>query len=185
MKTLQESLFDKDIITNDKRVGHFLKDLVFYDGEFLMRLKGNFNFDITAGLPGQTHALSVIDWKKVRKDLIKYNGNNIDLGLYAHYNSDKYKVHSIESTSKTEAFAKLILCIPTAEECNFNSYNSRFRDEMCKKLNEYIISKMKDIYSFDIETKDGDQLDIVLNKNYNEQYKRFEVCRWEFLKITD
>ena len=188
MKSLQESLFDKDLVKTDKGVGFRLLDQAFFDGEILKRLKGNYDFDMRAGLRGATHALGVIDWKKVRTDLKKYGGTNIDLGDYAYYNSDKYKVHNSESKPKTEMFARLILCIPTSEECNFNSFNSRFRDEMCKKLDEYITGKIgtgkpaKEFYSFDVETKDGNQLDIVLHTN---DYNNFEVCRWEFLKLRD
>jgi len=188
MKTLQESLFDKDIVTNSNKVGHQLKDQVFYDGEVLKRLKGNYDFDMRAGFQGAVHALGVIDWRKVRTDLKKYGGTDIDLGDYAYYNSDKYKVHNSESKPKTEAFARLILCIPTAEECNFNSFNSRFRDEMCKKLDDYITGKIgtgkpaKEFYSFDVETKGNNQIDVVLHTN---DYNNFEVCRWEFLKLRD
>ena len=186
MKTLQESLFDKDIVKNDKGVGYRLLDQVFYDGEVLKRLKGNYDSDRRAGFVGAVHALGVIDWKKVRADLKKYGGTNIDLGLYAHYNSDKYKVHNAESKPKTEAFARLILCIPTAEECKFGSFNSRFRDEMCEKLNEYITGKIgtgkpaKEFYSFDVETS-SISVDIVLHTN---DYNNFEVCRWQFLKLN-
>ena len=196
MKSLQESLFDKDIVKTDKGVGFKLMDQAFFDGEVLKRLKGawiSWSYDILVGLPGATHALGVIDWKKVRADLKRYGGTDIDLGDYAYYNSDKYKVHNAESKPKTEAFARLILCMPTAEECNFNSYNSRFRDEMCKKLDEYITGKIgtglpaKKIYSFDVETKDGDQVDVVLWFNADSRFDNgaIEVCRWEFLKLGD
>ena len=188
MKSLQESLFDKDIVKTDKGIGFKLIDQAFFDGEVLRRLKGNWKYDTLVGLPGATHALGVIDWKKVRADLKKYGGTDIDLGDYAYYNSDKYKVHNSESKPKTEAFARLILCMPTAEKCNFDSYNSRFRDEMCKKLDEYITGKIgtglpaKVIYSFDVETKDGDQVDVVLWYNARGS-DAIKVCRWEFLKL--
>jgi hypothetical protein len=187
MKTLQESLFDKDIVKTNKGVGFRLQDQAFYDGEWLRRLKGNYDFDIRADLPGATHALGIINWKKVRADLKKYGGDDIDLGDYAYYNSDKYKVHNATTKPKTEAFARLILSIPTTEECHFDAYNSRFRDEMCGKLNEYIVEEKKDIYTFDVETKFKDlQLDVVLRiKNDRVRNRDLDLCRWEFLKLNE
>ena len=188
MKSLQESLFDKDIVTNSNKVGHQLKDQVFYDGEVLKRLKGNYNYDFYVGLPGWPHALGLIDWNKVKGDLKKFGGKDIDLGMYAHYNTDKYKIHNTDTKPKTEAFARLILCIRTGEECQLNSYNSRFRDELSEKLNEYLVEKTgtgaptKKLFYFDVETKHN-QIDIVLwHKGYD---KSLEVIRWEFLKLRD
>lgn len=188
MKSLKESLFDPDIVTNSNKVGHQLKDQVFYDGESLIRLKGHYNFDMLVGLPGWPHALGLIDWKKVRQDLKKFGGKDIDLGDYAHYNTDKYKIHNTDTKLKTEAFARLILSIRTAEECQLNSYNSRFRDELSEKLNEYLVEKTgtgaptKNLFHFDVETK-RDQIDVVLwHKGYD---RSLEVIRWEFLKLRD
>lgn len=188
MRTLQESLFDKDIVTNSNKVGHQLKDQVFYDGEVLRRLKGNFGYDAYVGLPGWPHALGLIDWKKVKGDLKKFGGKDIDLGMYAHYNTDKYRIHNVDTKPKTEAFARLILSIRTVEECQLNSYNSRFRDELSEKLNEYLVEKTgtgaptKNLFHFDVETKHN-QIDIVLwHKGYD---RSLEVIRWEFLKLRD
>lgn len=188
MRTLQESLFDKDIVTNSNKVGYQLKDQVFYDGEVLRRLKGNFGYDAYVGLPGWPHALGLIDWKKVKGDLKKFGGKDIYLGMYAHYNTDKYRIHNVDTKPKTEAFARLILCIRTAEECQLNSYNSRFRDELSEKLNEYLVEKTgtgaptRNLFHFDVETKHN-QIDIVLwYKGYD---RSLEVIRWEFLKLRD
>ena len=183
-----ESLFDKDIVTNSDKVGYQLKDQVFYDGELLRRLKGNYDLDMRVGLPGWPHVLGLIDWKKVKKDLNKFDGKDIDLGLYAHYNTDKYKIHNAETKSKTEAFARLILCIRTAEECQFDSYNSRFRDELSEKLNEYLVEKTgtgaptKKLFSFDVETKHN-EIDVVLWHNGYD--RRSDMARWEFLKLRE
>ena len=190
MKTLAESLFDKDAITNSDDIGYQLKDQVFYDGEILHRLTGVWNLAALAGVPGQPHALIMIDWKKVKADLKKYKGQNIDLGLYAHYNSDKYKIHNATTKVKTEAFARLILSIRTAEKCNFESYNHNqaFERDLCDKLNKYIVEKTltgapaKDSFYFKVETKHNALNVLFYNRGY---YSNYELIRWEFLKLRD
>lgn len=188
MRTLAESLFDRDIVTNSDKVGHRLKDQVFFDGEVLKRLKGNYSYDIYVGLPGWPHALGLIDWKKVKGDLKKFDGKDIDLGSYAHYNTDKHKIHNAETKPKTEAFARLILSIRTMVECQFGPYNNTFEYELSEKLNEYLVEKTgtgaptKNFFHFDVETKHN-QIDVALwYKGYD---RSIEVIRWEFLKLRD
>ena len=79
MKSLKESLFDKDLVKKDIP-GHQLKDLVYFDGQWVYRLlsKDSFGFK-------NPHVLEIIDWKRVRQNLKKWGGDKIDLGLYAYW----------------------------------------------------------------------------------------------------
>lgn len=134
MKTLKESLFDTDLA--DKNAGHKLNDIAFFDGQWVYRM-----YIITRDalhIKGN-NALEVIDWKKVRKDLKKFGGDKIDLGLYGYANADKHIIRNTETNKKTEDFARLILSIPYGEEYYWGGFNSRFRDEFVPKLDEYII----------------------------------------------
>ena len=190
MKTLAESLFDKDVITNSNDIGYQLKDQVFYDGEILRRLGDEWYLAALAGVPGQPHALIMIDWKKVGVNLKKYKGQNIDLGLYAHYNTDKYKIHNTATKVKTEAFARLILSMRMAEKCDFESYNHNqtFERDLCDKLNKYIVEKTvtgapaKDSFYFKVETKHNALTVLFYSQGYDRNY---ELIRWEFLKLRD
>ena len=187
MKTLQESLFDKDLVEKDVP-GHQLVDLVFYDGEEVRRLNnkvsGNINA-VKAGMPSAVHGLGAINWTKVRRDLKKNKGENIDLGLYAYWNNDQYRVRTNETIKKTEMFARLIMCLPYHEECRFGAFNSRWRDEFEELLSEYIVDKSptgapgKESYKLQVETSNVG-VDIVL---YSIGYECVELVRWSFLKL--
>ena len=175
MKSLVESLFDKDLA--QKGVPGFqLKDIVFFDGQWVYKyqhpnLKKN-------------NVLEIIDWKKVRADLKKWGGDKIDLGRYAYANADAWIIRNSETVRKTENFARLIMSIPYAEECYFGSFNSRFRDEFLLKLNKYILPEYGPDYPgfhFDIvTTRFGLVITIEYDPTGDEKYLRFE-----FLKKSD
>ena len=159
MKSLSESLFDGDLI--EKEIpGHQLKDIVVFDGQWVYRLRKGYSRIIipTKGYD-KDNALGVIDWKKVRRDLKKWGGNKIDLGLYPYANADEYIMRTAETNKKTEDFARLILSIPYIEEYYFGRFNSRFCEEFIPKLTEYILPQYKnfnsssDVFYFDIDTK--------------------------------
>ncbi len=190
MKSLSESLFDRDLI--EKEVpGHQLKDIVFFDGQWVYRLrKGYSQVIIPVEDYDKDNALSIIDWKKVRWDLKKWGGNKINLGLYAYASADKYNIRNTETTKKTEDFARLILTIPYIEEYNFGGFNSRFCEEFVPKLTEYILpeyrfkSYMKQFY-FDIITRSKFGITIVVKYGRYNPSNDPEVLRWEFVKNSD
>jgi len=174
MKSLSESLFDKDLVTKDIP-GHQLKDLVFFDGQWVYRLmdKSNFGFK-------QPHILEIIDWGKVRHDLKKFQGDKIDLGLYAYANADSHNIRNVDTNKKTEAFARLIMSIPFVEDCNFGSWNSRFRDEFLPKLNDYILPGRKDFH-FELTTT---RFGVIFTVHYGPWGDQ-ELLRFEFVKYDN
>lgn len=174
MKSLQESLFDRDLVQKEVP-GHQLKDIVFFDGQWVYRLldKSNFGFK-------QPHILEIIDWGKVRKDLKKFQGDKIDLGLYAYASADQHNIRNTDTNKKTEAFAKLILSIPFVSEVHFGGYNSRFRDEFVQKLNEYILPSRKDFH-FELTTT---RIGVIFTVHYGPWGDQ-ELLRFEFVKYSD
>ncbi len=171
MRSLSESLFDRDLVEKEP-IDNQLKDLVVFDGQWVCRLmdKSNFGFK-------QPHILEIIDWNKVRRDLKKFHGDKIDLGLYAYSNADRLNIRNNDTNKKTETFARLIMSIPFIEDCNFGSYNSRFRDEFLPKLNDYILPRWKDFH-FELTTT---RFGVIFTVHY-EPWGDKELLRWEFLK---
>ena len=191
MKSLVESLFDNDLVQKEIP-GHQLKDIVFFDGQWVYRLRKGYS-KIIIPIEGydKDNALGVIDWKKVRQDLKKWGGNKINLGLYAYANADEYNIRNTETTKKTEDFARLILTIPYIEEYHFGEFNSRFRDEFIPKLDEYILPQykqhMKHFY-FDINSRSKFGMTVALKygcESYNFSTFDTEVLRFEFVKNSD
>ena len=182
MKTLKESLFDTDLVQKDVP-GHKLKDIVYFDGQWVYRYQAPFL--------KTNNALEVIDWNMVRKDLKKYGGDKIDLGLYAYPNADQRIIRNSQTVKKTEDLARLILSIPYVSEYKFGYYNDKFRDEFLKELNKYIFpDKLGTEKSFHIHT--GFYFDVISDSKWvfaivlkygptgGEEYLRFE-----FLKYSD
>ena len=170
-----ESLFDRDLVEKDIP-GHQLKDLVFFDGQWVYKLlsKDSFGFK-------NPHALEIIDWKQVRKDLKKWGGDKIDLGLYAYANADAHNIRNADTNKKTENFARLIMSIPYIEEVKFGEFNSRFRDEFLKKLDSYILPNWKQDFHFELMTGR-------YGLNFTLHYAPWgdqELLRFEFLKNSD
>lgn len=174
MKSLKESLFDKDLVEKDIP-GHQLKDLVFFDGQWVYKLlsKDYFGFK-------NPHVLEIIDWKRVRQSLKKWGGDKIDLGLYAYANADAHNVRNVDTNKKTENFARLIMSIPYIEEVNFGGFNSRFRDEFLKKLDNYILPNWKRDFHFELITT---RFGLVFTLHYSPWGDQ-ELLRFEFLKNT-
>lgn len=133
MKSLRESLFDKDLVEKD--IAYQLKNTMIFDGQYVYPAHKDVLVDMGLN-PNSNHVLDVIDWKKVRKDLKEYGGDKLDLGLYeySHINN----IRTADVVKKTEMFAKLILILPYGESIVLGSYNSRFRDEFEDILNKYI-----------------------------------------------
>ena len=140
MKSLKESLFDKDLIKRSPEL-YQLKNLVTFDGQWVLRLDDwqKRLVDIKVN-----NVLSIIDWRKVKQDLKKLGGEDIDLGLYPYANSSDTNVRTAETNKKTEMFARLIMSIPYTEELHLTGFNSRFRDEFLPKLNDYILKEYRD-----------------------------------------
>ena len=174
MKSLQESLFDKDIVQKEIH-GHQLKDIVYFDGQWVYRLMDKSNFGFR-----NNHILEIFDWSEVRKDLKKFGGDKIDLGLYAYASADQHNIRNVDTNKKTEAFAKLIMSIPFASEFNFGSYNSRFRDEFIPKLDDYILPGRKDFHFELITTRFG----AIFTVHYGPWGDQ-ELLRFEFLKYDN
>ena len=148
---ITESLFDKDLVTRD--ITSSIKDDVFFDGQWVARLrKGMSKVFIPIEGISKDNVLEVIDWKKVKKDLKLFGGTNLDLGLYAYANNSEHNIRTVETTKKTEDFARLIMSVPCVEKINFNGYNSRFRDEITPRLNSYILPEFKHKFYFDCLT---------------------------------
>ena len=180
MKNLSESLFDQDIVQKDIP-GHKLKDIAFFDGQWVYRYQAPFL--------KTNNALEVIDWNMVRKDLKKYGGDKIDLGLYAYANADQYNIRNAQTNKKTEMFAKLIMSIPYICEYKFASYNAQFRDEFLKELNKYIFpDKLKTKgpfhkytgFYFDLisDSKFGFAIVLKYGPTGDEEYLRFEFVKY-------
>jgi hypothetical protein len=183
MKSLVESLFDTDLVQKKVPV-HQIKDIAFFDGQWVLRLAPGFP------IPKQDNALGVIDWKKVVKDVKEFGGQKIDLGMYAYANASNTNIRTVQSTKKTELFARLLMCIPFLEECRFGEFNSRFRDEMCQKLDQYILPEWKGEkrgingntkFHFDIITS---KWTIAVCLTYGP-YGNTDLLRWEFEKLKD
>lgn len=192
MKSLQESLFDKDLV--EKPAGHQLNDIAFFDGQWVYRVvePTRKKLDIKGN-----NALEVIDWKKVRKDLKKIGGDKIDLGLYAYASADKHIIRNTETNKKTEDFARLILSIPYGEEYYWGGFNSRFRDEFEPLLDSYILPQKRtqqsgDIRSgwyWEIDCRSRFGFNITLHFNESTHYygegAGVEWLRFEFIKRSD
>jgi len=190
MKTLQESLFDRDLIEKDVP-GHQLKDIMFFDGQCVYKLRqGLSRVIIPTGDYDRDNALGAIDWKEVKKDLKKWGGDKIDLGRYAYANADKYIMRNSDTNKKTEDFARLILSIPYTEEYYFGGFNSRFREEFTPKLDKYILSEYKDesrgkCFYFEVDCRSRFGCSISLYYGGYNPANDPEVLRWEFMKKTD
>ena len=179
MKTLSESLFDTDLI--DKIAGKQLKDIAFFDGQWVYRLSSMAGWPSLVqkrtGIKGN-NALEVIDWKKVRKDLKKFGGDKIDLGLYAFANANKLVIRNTETNKKTENFARLILSIPYGEEYYWGGFNSRFRDEFIPKLNEYILPEKRNNWYWVMDCRSKFGFNITLHfQESAEEWLRFEFIK--------
>ncbi len=183
-----ESLFDRDLVTKEP-IGNQLKNIVFFDGQLVYRIFQGSKRLIYTGDYVFNNALHIFDWDKVKKDLKKWKGDKIDLGLYAYANSTKYIMRTAETNKKTEDFARLIMSIPFTEEYHFGSFNSRFRDEFIPKLSEYILPRYKDFkpymnqFYFDILTRSYG-FSIVVRYGAMNPDRDPEVLRWEFLKLN-
>ena len=183
MKSLRESLFDKDLVQKEIS-GHQLKDLMFFDGQIVYRVKNGSHLVgdgadlIQDGIKGP-NILEIIDWGKVKKDLKKWDGNKIDLGLYGYVNSGQIIMRNAQTNKKTEDFARLILSIPFIEEYHFDSYNSRFRDEFEEKLTEYILPQWRNMFYWNVACFPyGCEISIL--------YKNRKIyLKFEFLKSSD
>ena len=138
MRSLSESLFDRDLVEKEP-IDNQLKDIVLFDGQWVYKLRqGLSKVIIPTGDYDGNNALGVIDWKEVKKDLKKWGGDKIDLGQYAYANADKFIMRNTDTNKKTEDFTRLILSIPYTEEYYFGGFNSRFREEFTPKLDKYI-----------------------------------------------
>ena len=176
-----ESLFDRDLVEKDIP-GHQLKDLVFFDGQWVYRLrKGLSRVIIPIKDYDKDNALDMIDWKKVKQDLKKWGGDKIDLGLYAYANADALIMRNVDTNKKTENFARLIMSIPYIEEVKFGEFNSRFKDEFLKKLDSYILPNWKRDFCFDLMTS---RSGLVFSLRYIS-WRNQELLRFEFLKNSD
>lgn len=185
MKSLSESLFDRDLVEKEP-ISNQLKNLVVFDGQWVYKLRqGLSRVIIPTGDYDGNNALGVIDWKAVKKDLKKWGGDKIDLGLYAYANADRYIMRTTETNKKTEDFARLIMSIPFTEEYYFGSFNSRFCDEFIPKLSKYILPQYMDQFYFYIMTLSRFGLVVVVKYGAMNPERDPEVLRWEFLKKSD
>lgn len=193
MKSLAESIFDRDLVEKEP-IGNQLKDIVLFDGQWVYKLRhGLSNVIIPTGDYEENNALSVIDWKAVKKDLKRWGGDKVNLGQYAYANADKYIMRNADTNKKTEDFARLILSIPYAEEYYFGGFNSRFREEFTPKLDKYILPEYKDesrdkYFYFKVDCRSRFGCFITLNYGGYNPYNPVndpEVLRWEFIKKAD
>ena len=168
-----ESLFDTDLVQKEPS-GYRIKNDAYFDGQWVYRLRYN-----SIGIKGR-NCLEVIDWRKAKTDLKKYHGEDIDLGLYAYANSSSENIKTLETDKKTEPFAKLIMSIPLVEECRWGEFNSRFRDELEEKLNEYIVDKWKGTFKFYVVTS---KYTLYVSVKTDE-YPHHDMLRWEFAKYS-
>lgn len=191
MKSLSESLFDRDLVEKEP-IDNQLKDIFVFDGQWVYRLRhGLNNVIIPTGGYDENNALGVIDWKAVKKDLKKWGGDKVNLGQYAYANADKDIMRTTETNKKSEDFARLILSIPYIEEYKFGGFNGRFRKEFTQKLNNYILPKYKvprDKY-FYFRISYGSRWGCYITLNYRgadpDPTNDPELLRWEFLKKAD
>lgn len=193
MKTLQESLFDKDLVQQEP-TGFQLKDYLAFDGQWVYRTSRsecitNENIEAVrdAGVKG-LNVLEIINWKKVKQDLKKYKGDGSDLGMYAYASPSSSNMRTAETTRKTEDLARLMLTIPFTKELPEYSAASwtinEFTKEFRRKMNEYIFPKFKGGFStlfyFDIMIG---KYNIFVGLNFYPT--KTQWVRFEFLKLND
>ena len=193
MKTLQESLFDKDLVQQEP-TGFQLNDYLVFDGQWVYRTSRSeciTNDDIEAvrdaGVKG-LNVLEIINWKKVKQDLKKYKGDLLDLGMYAYASSSSSNMRTVETTRKTEDLVRLMLTIPFTKELPEHSAASgtinEFTKEFRRKMNEYIFPKFKGGFSalfyFDITIG---KYNVFVTLNFYPT--KTQWLRFEFLNLND
>lgn len=146
MKTLVESLFDKDIIQKDVE-GHQIKDVANFDGQWVYRIKRGQQVNLYFEKIKDNNVLEVLDWNKIRKDLKRHKGDKIDLGMYPWAGSDGFNIKNAKTDKKTEMLARFIMSIPTIEKLEFGGFNRKWREEIEGILNEYILPQFRGVKS--------------------------------------
>ena len=137
-----ESLFDDDLVEKDIR--YRLKDNFEFAGQLVWRSRG---VAVVGEFSDKPNYLGAIDWRFLKKELIKLGELDFDLGRYSYYNSDSNFERTSDSVKKTEMLARYILNVPLYDKYEKSGYNSRLRDDLVEELNRFV--DKPDLYHFE------------------------------------